>query len=385
MSNELENHEDLAALKRRGFSLSIINAHLVVNDIPYLDETGKLHRGKLAAPLHQPTPETVGKPFNHQMFWSGSYPCFLDGKEIPLGKSAANLDLAGTKYDRHFSNKDPNANFQTYSDLVEHYVSLISGPAEAKHNATAFNGLEFNVPEQESAFKIRDTFSAKAEITDLNQLLAKDRIAIIGLGGTGSYVLDFIAKTPVYSIDAYDFDAFEVHNAFRSPGEVHPNDFGSPKTTVYERKYEFLRHRLKVHYRKVAAGDEELFKEITFVFVCIDDGVSRAEICDMLIGLKIPFIDVGMGIEKEKGALDGLIRTTLFIGEKAAQARNEIPTDKRDEMGAYRVYVQIAEMNALNASIAVLCYKKLRGFYCKEVEYYQNYISIGSSNWIGEP
>ena len=40
----------------------------------------------------------------------------------------------------------------------------------------------------------------------------------MGLGGTGSYVLDLVAKTPVWEIHLFDGDAFLQHNAFRSPG-----------------------------------------------------------------------------------------------------------------------------------------------------------------------
>ena len=45
-------------------------------------------------------------------------------------------------------------------------------------------------------------------------------MAVIGLGGTGAYVLDFFVKTPVREIRAFDLDAFHVHNAFRSPGRL---------------------------------------------------------------------------------------------------------------------------------------------------------------------
>ena len=43
-------------------------------------------------------------------------------------------------------------------------------------------------------------------------------MAIVGLGGTGSYILDFLAKTPVQHIHLFDGDRFLQHNAFRSPG-----------------------------------------------------------------------------------------------------------------------------------------------------------------------
>jgi hypothetical protein len=37
-----------------------------------------------------------------------------------------------------------------------------------------------------------------------------------GLGGTGSYILDLVSKTPVNEILLFDSDDFLQHNAFRS-------------------------------------------------------------------------------------------------------------------------------------------------------------------------
>lgn len=384
MSNELESHDEIRRLRDAKFSISLASGYLVVHDVPYLDGERKLQKGLLTAPLHTPTPTTIGAPFNHQMFWSGGPPHYIDGSLIPsLGNIAGNLTLLGVHFPRHLSNKPPEG-FSSYFDLIEHYVTLISGPAEELYGATARTGAQYNVESEASVFKVIDTFSAKAELTDLNQNFADDRIAIIGLGGTGSYVLDFIAKTPVKKIIAFDYDIFEVHNAFRSPGETNFDDFGRLKTDVYRRKYENFRHGLTFAKLKVGRTDDEIFKGVSFAFVCIDEGESRANICDMLLRLAIPFIDVGMGIELEHGKLDGLIRTTLFTQESSKLAINEVPLDKAEEMDAYRTFVQISELNALNAAVAVIKFKQLRGFYVDERGYYQNIISLGSSNWIGE-
>jgi molybdopterin/thiamine biosynthesis adenylyltransferase len=384
VSNALENHEDLKQLIEREYALSIIGAHLVVNDVYYLDSAGALQKGRLAAPLNQPTPESLGPPVNHQMYWSGSPPHYANGSPIPkLGAGTVSLPIGETTYIRHLSNKPPEG-FATYSLLVEHYVSLISAPAEQKFGVSARTGATYDVPPDTSPFKVRDTFSARAEINDLNQLVANDRIAVIGLGGTGAFVLDFIVKTPVATIDAYDFDTFKVHNGFRLPGGVPMDQFGHPKTEVLRRKYEPFRHGLTFHNKRVGAGDEDFFADTTFGFVCIDDGAARSEICEMLTRLGIEFIDVGMGVEKEEGSLDGLIRTTLFTPETAAKAIKEVPLDRRTEEGAYRTFVQIAELNALNAAIAVMRYKQLRGFYTDDAGYWHSLVTIGSSNWIGE-
>jgi molybdopterin/thiamine biosynthesis adenylyltransferase len=318
------------------------------------------------------------------MYWSGGAPHYIDGSPVPaLGNIVGNLTLLDVHFPRHLSNK-PVGGFASYFELVEHYVALISSPAEDLFGATARTGAQYNVSAAASVFKVIDTFSAKAELTDLNRRLADDHVAIIGLGGTGSYVLDFLVKTPVRQISAFDFDIFEVHNAFRSPGETNFDDFGRLKTDVYERKYENFRHGLSFQRLKVGRTDDAKLSGVTFAFVCIDEGESRASICDMLIRLQIPFIDVGMGIELEHEKLDGLMRATLFTEASSRLAINEVPLDKAEEMNAYRTYVQISELNALNAAVAVIKYKQLREFYADEYKYYQNMISLGSSNWIGE-
>jgi len=48
--------------------------------------------------------------------------------------------------------------------------------------------------------------------------LAVPQVAIVGVGGTGSYILDFLAKTRVREIHLFDGDYFFSHNAFRTPG-----------------------------------------------------------------------------------------------------------------------------------------------------------------------
>lgn len=60
-----------------------------------------------------------------------------------------------------------------------------------------------------------------------------------------------------------------------------------------------------------------------------------------------------------------------------------MPLDARKEEGAYRVLVQIAELNAINAAFAVLRYKQVRGFYADDADYYNSLFSIGLSKVAG--
>jgi hypothetical protein len=57
-------------------------------------------------------------------------------------------------------------------------------------------------------------FSHVLRLMALNNVFRCHRIAIVGVGGSGSYILDQVAKTWVDRIDLFDGDVFENHNAF---------------------------------------------------------------------------------------------------------------------------------------------------------------------------
>jgi len=193
-------------------------------------------------------------------------------------------------------------------------------------------------------------------------------VAIIGLGGTGSYVLDFLVKTSVKEIRGFDFDDFHVHTAYRSPGRLtdaaDPKELGNNKALVYMSRYENFREGLHLEPKYIDAQSVESLKGVTFAFVCVDKGKSRAGIFDLLISNGIPFIDVGMGLNRTDGPLDGTLRATYYSVEDAQRLRDlnlaELVDDPADE---YRVHIQTAELNALNAALAVIKFKQIRGFY----------------------
>ena len=111
------------------------------------------------------------------------------------------------------------------------------------------------------------------------------------------------------------------------------------------------------------------FDGVTFAFVCVDKGSSRSGIFDFLMAKRIPFIDVGMGPSLSKGGpIKGMLRTTYFAPERAEQVRsaNHAETNDAPE-DVYRTNIQIGELNALNAALAVIRFKQLRGFYVDDV------------------
>jgi hypothetical protein len=383
---------DLNRLVEKGYAVSFDNTnHLVVRDIPYLDEHLNLKIGAIVAKIEFIDQVRV-KQTDHQVFFAGSPPYGLDGKAIPnlaggptpLALSAASADVV---VQRSFSNK-PKATgkFTDFFEKIESYVGIISGPAIERHQANplTFRPAPEDVP-ADSVFKIHDTLTSRAEIGELAAKFREDVVAVIGLGGTGSYLLDFIVKTPVREVRAFDLDPYHVHNAFRSPGRLELSEFGKSKADVYQSRYENFRHGLSVVSKHIDATCVEDFKGVTFAFVCVDKGSARSKIFDLLISSKIPFIDVGMGLHRKTGAIGGMLRTTYYSIERAAQMREEKLAPTTDAPGEeYRTNIQIAELNALNACFAVLRFKQIRGFYADVAALGNMLFEVGDMKTVGD-
>ena len=116
----------------------------------------------------------------------------------------------------------------------------------------------------DSVFKFHDTLTTRAEISDLAAKFKDDVIGIIGLGGTGAYVLDFLAKAPVREIRAFDLDSYHVHNAFRSPGRLEESELGKSKAEVYGGRYDNFRTGLSVTSAFIDASCHEEMDGVTF-------------------------------------------------------------------------------------------------------------------------
>lgn len=385
----VSHNDDLKRLVDKGYAVALDSNHLVIRDIPYLDEQGNRKIGAIVSKLTSIDQYRV-KQVDHQIFFCGSHPCELNGKRIAnLGGGATTIRLQSPDLivERSFSNK-PTATgkYADHFEKIENYVALFSGPAMEKYPeaSTPYTFKQYDSV-GDSVFKLSDTLTSRAEIGDLSAKFKDDIIAVIGLGGTGSYILDFVAKTPVKEIRGFDYDKFHVHNAFRSPGAVHTDELGKSKAEVYQRRYDNLRNGLKIEPKFILSDSEDDLKGVTFAFVCVDKGTARAGITELLIKMGTPFIDVGMGLNRNNEAIGGMIRTTYYVPENAQSIANKKLAPMADYPDdVYKANIQIAELNALNACVAVLKYKQLRGFYCDTKNFYNMLFDITDSQNVGE-
>lgn len=387
----LVNHnDDIRRLVEKGYAVAFNSNYLIVRDIPYLDAERRLQFGAIVTKLVF-TDENRVIQEDHQIFFAGSVPHNLDGKPIPnLGGGATQLALSEASKDvvvqRSFSNKPRIAGkFQDFYEKIESYVAIISGPAMdlCQANPLTFRAVDEIVTDQ--IFKFHDTMTSRAEITDLAAKFNNDVVAVIGLGGTGGYLLDFLVKTPVREIRAFDLDPFYVHNAFRSPGHLDPSEFNKTKAEVYQARYENFRNGLSIIPKYLDPSCSDDLDGVTFAFVCVDKGLSRAGIFDLLISKKIPFIDVGMGLDRKNGSINGMLRTTYYSAEYGQRLRDKkLAPEHQTADDIYKTNIQISELNAMNACLAVIRFKQLRGFYSEELPLYNLAFEIRDLKIVSE-
>jgi hypothetical protein len=327
--------------------------------------------------------DSVAKPENHEMLWAGSSPFGLDGQRLALGARAVSITIAeGLTATHQFSHKNPDRAYADYHEMFTTYYTTIAGPAEALNPAVAVRTQPPFVPdEQESVFLYLDTATSRAGIPDATKKLELDAIAIIGLGGTGSYILDGVAKAPIRNIHIYDGDKLFTHNAFRSPGAPTLDELreGQNKADYFARRYSAIHRNIIPHCVPVTELNVDELRTKNFVFIAIDSGESRRLIVDRLEAWRIPFVDVGMGLLANKDAkISGLLRTTASIPGTGSVCENYIDyTEIRDEL--YKRNIQTVDLNMLNAALAIIKFKKTLDFYYDDTfELHSNYVVAGN-------
>jgi len=219
---------DIQSLQDEGLSVEVVQGHLRVHQVPYVNTNGKVARGIMVTDLSGNV-GALGKPLDHQIWFSGGIPCYANGTPIrSLNCTEGRRELwQGFTVDHRFSCKpmgQPDFPL-THSAKIRHYLALITPEAKAvEPEATPYVSEPVVSFDPEQVFNYWDTASTRVGISAATAKLAHYRVAIVGLGGTGSYVLDLMAKTPVREIHLFDGDQFEQHSAFRAPGAASIDD-----------------------------------------------------------------------------------------------------------------------------------------------------------------
>ena len=365
MLPELINHsEDLKKLLHEGFELCIIDGCAVVSHIPYITSQKEIKYGVLVSPLELSGNKTK-KPDNHVIHFSGEYPCDKNGNKITAIEHATiNQKYGGTTCNYSFSNK-PSSGYKDYYEKFTNYINIISSHAKSLNPNVITNTFMIPTSCDSGVFEYYDTNSARAGISEINKKVSNQKVGIVGLGGTGSYILDLMAKTEVKEIHLFDGDKFYSHNAFRSPGAPNKTILNKQKykTSYFKGIYKNMHNGIKSHNKYISKNNVENFlKTLDFVFICIDNGLAKKIIINTLNKHNIKYIDCGIDVNIVEQHLIGTVKNTLITDGVNDSLVNRISFDEINDDN-YSSNIQIAELNAISANFAVIAWKKINGIY----------------------
>jgi hypothetical protein len=368
---------DLKRLRDEGYEVAVRTGFLVVGHVPYVTAERQVAFGELVSELTLAGDRTT-KPSSHVAMFCGSTPCDQTGAPLTriINSSTRSVIGDGITVDHTFSSKPATGGYADYYEKVTTYLAILGQYAGAiDSTATAATFKPVGAAGGDGVFHYVDTASSRAGIAAITDRLATGPVAIVGLGGTGAYILDLVAKTPVREIHLWDGDRFLQHNAFRTPGAASLSALEEQpyKVDYFAAAYSNMRSAIVPHREFVCDGNVAQVMTADFVFLSLDTGAAKRLLIGRLEAVGRPFIDVGMGVHEVDGSLGGLLRVTTSTSarQQPASLRLSFGDDGPQD---YATNIQIADLNALNAALAVIRWKKHLGFYSDlEREHHSTY------------
>jgi ThiF family len=385
----ISRNPDLARLEAEGFRLRVVQAtahHLLIDAIPAVNSKREVVTGTLYCPLEIDQNDDVIRPIpSHQCWWIGEAPCDATGRLMTEMISNPQPEPKGDGFTTTVGFSRKRVNKTPYDDLHEKiwaYVEMIWHEARVIDpgcDPRCDKPVPAVVEAQKRVFHYPDMATTRAGIGVATAKLLLNRVAVIGVGGTGSYILDLLAKTPINEIHIFDGSKFELHNAFRAPGAPRKEELTDPfKVDWFGDIYDRMRSGIVRHPYHVRAEQLPELAGFDFVFVSIDDAEARKVILEGLIALSVPFIDVGIDIALDKvGCLRGMCRFTVGTANANRHIYEVVSFAAMPENDVYR-NIQVADLNMQNASMAVIKWKKLMGFYADDMREHHSLYTVAT-------
>lgn len=223
------------------------------------------------------------------------------------------------------------------------------------------------------SFKITELYNRQvlAFGCDGQQKISRIKVAIIGLGGTGSVIAQQLAYLGVNDYVLIDPDVVEVTNINRLVGAT-LSDIGQSKVSVASRQISNANPRAKCDEIMGDITDQGLLEkyiDVDFIFACTDSMSSRAVLNQLAYQYLIPCIDMGVGIYTNNGEIQYITGRTQMLSPSlpclvcmdrldAEQIRQEFMTVEQRERDQYIIGAKIPQpavisINSLVSSSAI--------------------------------
>ena len=379
---------DLSELKKAGYSLEVRGAYLLVRGIPYVTRNSEIAFADIVTNLDisgTSGEEATLPPNDHTVWWTGEPPHTSAGdsmeEHLSCGKWEQGRDIGeGITVYMRWSRKPREAgqargyrDYRDYREKVETYVEEVGGQAEGLKPGVLEAARKGGDPVVISStrFAYMDTNSYRNGTKGIEAQIEKEVVAVIGVGGTGSYLVDVLAKTNVSELHLFDDDVMEIHNGFRVAGAARVGELNGNKLKIdwHAERYRNIRvEGLHLHHLKLCDENLDLLRKCTTAFIAIDDLTVRRAIQRACEAMGILHISVGIGLEVEAPNHDqigGMVKVeTNFKASKVKKHEQEAGKPPRAEKdNVYDSNIQTAELNMLGAAMAITEWKAVRGIY----------------------
>lgn len=163
-------------------------------------------------------------------------------------------------------------------------------------------------------------------------LLQSLHIGIVGAGGTGSAVIEQLARLGVGTLSIFDGDRFDASNVNRVYGS-HSSDIGQTKVHIAKQNVERIGLGTKLtvydkHITQEAIAAQ--LRKCDIIFGCTDKEIPRSILIQLALRYLIPVIDMGIVIKSEKNVISDVVGrvTTLMPGEACLFCRQRITAER---------------------------------------------------------
>lgn len=203
--------------------------------------------------------------------------------------------------------------------------------------------------------------------------LQQAKVTVIGVGGTGSHVVQQLAYLGVGNISLIDMDKLANTNKNRLIGSFNNHPSGKPKTEILTEFVNFIDPEITINpvpesiYTNKALNTA---KKSDFIFSCFDNDGPRAFINEFVQAHEIPCLDIATGIQVESMDYGGRI---IFIDDSGClvcldeldqeeiRLYNESPEQRHDRDQIYGINESalrdsgpsVVSINGVIASLAV--------------------------------
>ena len=390
MSNSLiSRNSDLSDIEAK-YRVRILGAYLIVEGIFYLGEDGEPKQAEIVTHLDMSGgsgEEVIKPPKDHTVWWTGEMPYRATGESMEAdlvcnkwseGKDIEEGITVYTRWSRKLKHAGKTRKYSSHYEKIEAYILEVSGEVEISHPGIleAAKFVPGSQIDMNTRFVYIDTNSYRNGTRAIEKRIDEEIVAVIGVGGTGSYLVDILAKTNIKELHLYDDDVMDNHNAFRVAGAARVSELNgmTHKVDWHRKRYQEVRKDgLHIHQIKINETNYECLKKFTTIFIVVDDLKIRRKIQKVCQDMGIHHISVGLGLDIEgenddqiggnvKIEVDYIPKNYDKFNNKSEEEQYENPAD----LDVYESNIQTAELNMLGAALAITEWKAHRQIYRNE-------------------